>query len=288
MAGSAQDYASEVKPTWCPGCGNYGIWNSLKAALVNQDIEPHQVLIVSGIGCGSKLPDYTYANGFMSLHGRPLPVATGAHLANHELKVILTHGDGDGYSMGGNHFIHAIRRNIDVVDIYQNNKVYGLTKGQYSPTSDKGFISKTTLTGSIEESVNPIAIAIAQGATFVSRGFAGDMKHLTWLIEQALQHKGYSLVDVFQPCVSFNKVNTYQWYMKRIYKLQDDPNYDPTNRTLAFEKSLEWGDRIPIGIFYQVKGKPTYADQLPALKKGALVKQGLRTKVPEEVKNQFV
>jgi 2-oxoglutarate ferredoxin oxidoreductase subunit beta len=283
-----KDYETQHKPTWCPGCGNYGIWNSLKAGLKNQNIEPHQVLIVSGIGCGSKLPDYTHANGLMTLHGRPLPVATGAHLANHALKVIITHGDGDGYSMGGNHFIHAIRRNIDVVDIYQNNKVYGLTKGQYSPTSDKGFVTKTTLNGSIEESVNPIAIAIAQGATFVSRGFAGDMKHLTWLIEQALQHKGYSLVDVFQPCVSFNKVNTYQWYTKRVYKLQDQANYNVTNRVLAFEKSLEWGDHIPIGIFYEVKGKPTYTDQLSVLDKGTLVKQGIRTSVLEDVKNQFI
>ncbi len=283
-----KDYYVPHKPTWCPGCGNYGIWNSLKAALANQNIEPHQVLIVSGIGCGSKLPDYTRANGFMTLHGRPLAIATGAHLANHDLKVILTHGDGDGYSMGGNHFIHAIRRNLDVVDIYQNNKVYGLTKGQYSPTSDKGYISKTTLRGSIEESVNPIAIAIAQGATFVSRGFAGDMNHLTWLIEQALQHKGYCLVDVFQPCVSFNKVNTYQWYQKRVYKLQDDKNYDATNRVLAFEKTLEWGERIPIGIFYKIDDKPTYIDQLPVLKAGPLVRQKLRTNVSEDIKNEFI
>ena len=174
-----KDYFTPHKPTWCPGCGNFGIWNSLKAALASQNIEPHQVQIISGIGCGSKLPDYTRANGLMTLHGRPLAITTGAHLTNHEMKVILTHGDGDGYSMGGNHFIHAIRRNLDLVDIYQNNKIYGLTKGQYSPTSDKGSVTKTTLNGSIEESVNPIAIAIAQGATFVSRGFAGDMDHLT-------------------------------------------------------------------------------------------------------------
>ncbi len=172
--------------------------------------------------------------------------------------------------------------------IYQNNKVYGLTKGQYSPSSEKGYFSKTTPGGSIEESVNPIAIAIAQGATFVSRGFAGDMKHLTWLMEQALQHSGYSLIDVFQPCVSFNKINTYQWYQNRVYKLQDEEKYETSNRTQAFEKALEWGDRIPIGIFYQVKGKPTYIDQLPVLKKGALVKQGMRTNVGEEIKNLFV
>ena len=283
-----KNYLSPHKPTWCPGCGNFGIWNALKTALANQNIEPYQVLIVSGIGCGSKLPDYTHANGFMTLHGRPLPVATGAHLANHNLKIVLTHGDGDGYSMGGNHFIHAIRRNIDVVDIYQNNKVYGLTKGQYSPTSEKGYVSKTSLPGSIEESVNPIAIALAAGATFVSRGFSGEMKHLTWLIEQALQHKGYSLIDVFQPCVSFNKVNTYQWYQQRVYKLEDAANYDAQDISEALKRSKEWEDRIPIGIFYRIEGKPTYQEQLPVLKAGALIKQGLRRKISDGLKNEFL
>ena len=284
----AMDYMSSTKPTWCPGCGNYGIWNALKAALANQNYKRHEVLIISGIGCGSKLPDYTHTNGFMTIHGRTLPIATGAHLCNHDLKIVLTHGDGDGYSMGGNHFIHAIRRNIDIVDIYQNNKVYGLTKGQYSPTSDKGYVSKTTLHGSIEESVNPLAIAIAAGATFISRGFSGELKHLTWLIEQALQHKGYSLVDVFQPCVSFNKINTYQWYQQRVYKLEGEADYDVTDKIAAFNKALEWGARIPIGLFYKVEGKPTYKDQVLALQAGALVKQELKREVPEELKNEFI
>jgi len=282
-----KDYTSPIIPTWCPGCGNFGIWNALKAALANQNFEPQLVLLISGIGCGSKLPDYTHANGLMTLHGRTLPIATGAHLANHDLKIVLTHGDGDGYCMGGNHFLHAIRRNIDVVDIYQNNKVYGLTKGQYSPTSDKGYHSKTSPDGSIEESINPLAVALAAGATFISRGFAGELKHLTWLIEQALQHKGYSLVDIFQPCVSFNKVNTYQWYQQRVYKLEDEADYDVTDPIQAFQRSREWGERIPIGIFYKIAGQPTYKDQLPVLKKGALVKQVLR-KVSEELKEEFV
>ncbi len=283
-----KDYHDPHKPTWCPGCGNFGIWNALKAALANQDIQPHEVLIVSGIGCGSKLTDYTRANGLMTLHGRPLAVATGAHLSNHDLKVVLTHGDGDGYSMGGNHLIHAIRRNIDVVDIYQNNKVYGLTKGQYSPTSDKGYVSKTTKNGSIEKSINPIALALAAGATFVSRGFAGEMKHLTWLIEQALQHRGYSMVDVFQPCVSFNKINTYEWYQKRVYKLQEHDGFNVDNLGVAFEKAQEWGDRIPIGIFFKKEGELTYKDQLPTLQKRPLVKQGLREFVPDKIKTEFI
>ncbi len=283
-----KEYNTHHKPTWCPGCGNYGIWNALKTALANQNLKPHQVLVVSGIGCGSKLPDYTHVNGLMTLHGRPLPIAAGARLANHDLKVIITHGDGDGYSMGGNHLLHTIRRNFDLVDIYQNNKVYGLTKGQYSPTSDRGYVSKTSLKGSIEDSINPIAIALAAGATFVSRGFAGDMKHLTWLIEQALLHRGYSMVDVFQPCVSFNKVNTYEWYQARVYKLQEEAGYDAADEGAAFSRALEWGDRIPIGIFYRSEGQPTYEDQLPVLKAGPLVKQGMRKTLPESLKNEFV
>jgi len=283
-----KDFASPRKPTWCPGCGNFGIWNSLKAALANQNLAPHEVLIVSGIGCGSKLPDYTNVNGLHTLHGRPLPVASGAHLANHSLKVVLTHGDGDGFSMGGNHFLHAIRRNMDLVDIYQDNRIYGLTKGQYSPTSKKGTVTKTSPTGAIEDQFNPISIALGAGASFVSRGFAGNIKHLTWLIEEALKFKGYSLVDVFQPCVTYNRINSYQWYNDRIYKLQDDSGYDETNISLAFSKSLEWDDQIPIGIFYRNPNRPTYHEQVETLKAGPLVKQKLRTNVPETLKNEFV
>lgn len=283
-----KDFLNERQPTWCPGCGNYGIWNALKAALAKQDIEPNEVFIVSGIGCGSKLPDYTYANGLQTLHGRPLPVATGAHLANHDLKTIVVHGDGDGFSMGGNHFLHAMRRNVDIVDIYQDNRIYGLTQGQYSPTSKKGTRTKSSPTGSIEVQFNPISVALGGGASFVSRGFAGDIKHLTWLIGQALQHNGYSLVDIFQPCVSFNRVNTYQWYQERVYKLQDDPKFDSTNLSQAFIRSLEWDDKIPIGIFYQDSHRPTYKDELPALKAGSLISQGLRKSVDEAIKEEFI
>lgn len=288
MKVTAKDYLCKVKPTWCPGCGNFGIWNSMKSALANQNIAPHQVLIVSGIGCGSKLPDYTRANGFQTLHGRPLAVATGAHLANHEMKVVSIHGDGDGFSMGGNHFLHAIRRNVDLVDIYQDNRVYGLTKGQYSPTSSQGYISKTSPTGSLEQAFNPVAVALAAGASFVSRGFAGDIPHLTWLIEQALQHPGYSLVDVFQPCVSFNKINTYQWYQKRLYKLEADPEFDQTDRVLAFARSQEWGEKIPIGIFYQNKEMPTFESQITALNQGPLAQQTLEPESIEDLKSEFV
>jgi 2-oxoglutarate ferredoxin oxidoreductase subunit beta len=286
-----KDFASPVRPTWCPGCGDFGILNALKRALASLDLEPHQVLLVSGIGCGSKLPDYIKANGFMGIHGRALPIATGAKLANHELKVIAVHGDGDGYGIGGNHFLHTMRRNMDLVDIIQNNQVYGLTKGQYSPTSERGFVTKTSPEGGIELAVNPIALALAAGATFISRGFAGELPHLAQLIAQAIEHRGYALVDVLQPCVTFNRVNTYDWFRARVYKLEEEEGYDPSDREAAWEKAFEWGDRIPIGLFCQIEGLPTYEDQVPALQAGPLVKQDLRPLTPDEVealKQEFV
>ncbi len=277
-----KDYSSPVRPTWCTGCGNFGIWNALKKALAESGLAPHQVMLISGIGCGSKLPDYTTANGYMSIHGRALAVATGARLANHELKVICTHGDGDGYGEGGNHFLHSARRNIGIVDIVQNNRVYGLTKGQYSPTSPAGFMTKTSPQGAIEEAFNPLAIALAAGAAFISRSWSGDIAHLTWVIKEALKHRGYALVDVLQPCVSFNRMYSYDWIRPRVYKVQDEPGYDPGDKAAAFVKAEEWGERIPIGILYRVEDRPTYEEQVPALQAGALVKQPLRIKAAEE------
>ncbi len=279
---SVRDYQSTVRPTWCTGCGNFGIWNALKVALSDAGLAPYQVMLVSGIGCGSKLPDYTTANGYMSLHGRTLAVATGARLANHGLKVICTHGDGDGYGEGGNHFVSAVRRNIGIVDIVQNNRVYGLTKGQYSPTSPKGFVTKTSPQGAIEEPFNPLAVALAEKGTFVSRGWSGDIVHLAWLIGEALKHRGYALVDVLQPCVSFNKMYSYDWLRPRVYKVQDEPGYDPENAAVAFIKAQEWGERIPIGILYRTESVPAYEELVPALAIGPLVKQPLRTKKPAE------
>lgn len=275
---TAKDYSSPVRPTWCIGCGNFGIWNSLKKALAESGLEPHQVLLVSGIGCGSKLPDYTTANGYLSLHGRTLAVATGARLSNHEIKVICTHGDGDGYGEGGNHFVSTVRRNIGIVDIVQNNRVYGLTKGQYSPTSPKGYVTRTSPQGAIEQTFNPLAVALAAGGTFVSRGWSGDIKHLTWLITEALQHRGYALVDVLQPCVTFNRSYSYDWLRPRVYNVQDEPDYDPSDKVTAFGKALEWGERIPIGIIYRTESQPAYEEQVPALEAGPLVKQPLHTK----------
>ena len=266
------DYAG-LQPTWCPGCGNFGILRALNRALVELEIEPHRVLLVSGIGQAGKLPHYTRGNVFNSLHGRPLPPAIGAKIANPELVVIAVSGDGDAYGEGGNHFIHAARRNHDITYLVHNNQVYGLTKGQASPTSDLGFVTKTTPYGAVSP-VNPVALAIVSGASFVARSFAGDVDHLSSLIKKGITHRGFALIDILQTCVSFNHKNTFQWYRERVYKLEGEDGYDPGDKKAALERALEWGERIPIGIIYR-KELPVYEDQLPALSKGALVRQGI-------------
>jgi len=281
MAVTVKDYAGSVKPTWCPGCGDYGILAAVKQGLVQAGLAPHQVLVVSGIGCGSKLPDYATVNGFMTLHGRPVPVATGAKLANHGLKVVTVHGDGDSMGLGMGHFIHTARRNLDIVDLIQNNQIYGLTKGQYSPTSDPGFITKTSPDGSFEMAANPVALALAAGGTFIARGFAGDTKRLASLIAQALDHTGYALVDILQPCVTFNRKNTYDWYRERVYSLEEE-GYDPGDRVAAFQKALEWGDRIPLGVFYQTR-RASYEEQVTALQEGPVATRELRRLTTAEI-----
>jgi 2-oxoglutarate ferredoxin oxidoreductase subunit beta len=280
---SVKDYASPIKPTWCPGCGDFGILNAVRAALVQVGLAPHEVLIVTGIGCGSKLPDYLRVNGILTLHGRPLPVATGARLANHRLKVMTIHGDGDGMGLGMGHFIHTARRNMELVDLIQNNQIYGLTKGQYSPTSDPGFVTSTSPEGAIETAANPTLLALAAGGTFIARGFAGDAKGLADLIAKAIQHKGYALVEVLQPCVTFNRKNTYDWYRERVYNLVET-DYDPSDRVAAFQKAMEWGDRIPLGVIYQIQ-RPTYEEQVVALKQGPIAARKLDRLSPDEVKS---
>lgn len=279
----------DEKPTWCAGCGDFGVLAAVKQALAGMDLYPHQVLMVSGIGCGSKLPYYMRSNGYDTLHGRAIPVATGAKLANHELKVVVITGDGDGYGIGGNHFIQVMRRNPDITHIAENNQVYGLTKGQYSPTSETGYISTTSPDGAIEMQINPIALAMAGGATFIGRGFAGDLKHLTPLIIKGMNHKGYSLIDVLQPCVTYNKINTYDWYKERVYKLDDEAGYDPHDYDAAWQKAREWDARIPIGVIYQEE-RPTYEEQVPELASGPLARQSaVRDRAMlEEIKQEFM
>ncbi len=278
-----KDYQGGEKPTWCPGCGNFAILNGVTRALVDLGLAPHEVFMATGIGCGSKLPHYTHVNGIHSLHGRPVPIAQGAKLANHGLPVIIVHGDGDGYGEGLGHFAHEVRRNPDVTEIVQNNKIYGLTKGQYSPTSERGKRTPTSPAGSLEWGVEPLALAITHGATFVARGYSGDLKHLQWLIGEAVEHKGYALVDVLQPCVTFNRERAFDFYNERVYKLEDEEGYDPTARTAAWERAQEWGERIPIGIFYRVEPIPSYEEEVAALQAGPLVEQPLKLLSTEQI-----
>jgi len=262
-----------VDPDWCPGCGDFGVLKSLKEAIVELGIPPHKVLVVSGIGCSSNLPGFIHAYGVHSLHGRALPVATGAALANHDLHVVAVGGDGDGFGIGMGHFIHAMRRNLNLTYIVMDNEVYGLTTGQASPTTTEGHKTKSTPRGNVEKPVQPLALAIATGATYVARGFSGEQKQLTRLIAGAIAHKGFSLIDVFSPCVTFNKINTYPWFKERVYKLEDAP-YDTGDLMAAMEKSMEFEPRIPIGLLYK-KEKPTYEDTEPLLTRGPLVGQSL-------------
>ena len=246
-------------PTWCPGCGDFGILSTLRMALAELNLDPWRVLLVSGIGCGSKTPHYVKTYGFEGLHGRSLPVATGAKLVNPDLTVIAVTGDGDGYGIGGNHFLHIMRRNFDLTYIVQDNEVYGLTKGQYSPTSKKGFKSPSSPQGALEEPLNPLTMAIVGGATYVARGYAFDITHLKQLIVGAIRHKGFSLIDVLQPCSTYNKINTMEYYNQRVYKLEGS-GHDPTDKMAALTKTEEWEDKIPIGLFFKAE-KPTYEEQ---------------------------
>jgi len=263
------DYRGQL-PAWCPGCGNFAILKTFKDAMAELGIAPHRYMLVSGIGQAAKFPHYTKGNTFNGLHGRALPIATGIRLANHEMPVIVTTGDGDCYGEGGNHLMAAIRRNINITLFVHDNQIYGLTKGQPSPTTGEGMVTKNAPFGVLSGQFNPMALAVALDCSFAARAYAGETEHLKGMVKAAVMHKGFSLVDILQPCVSFNKVNTYEWYQKRVYKL--GPEHDPTDRVKAFEKSLEWGDRIPLGIVYQ-HDRPTLEERLPMLAKEPLVHQ---------------
>ena len=249
---------------WCPGCGNYGILKSLKKALIELKITPDKLVMVSGIGQAAKIPQYFKTNYFNGLHGRALPPATGIKAANPNLTVIAESGDGDMYGEGGNHFIHAIRRNPDITNIVHNNMVYGLTKGQASPTSVLGFKTLVQKNGVILEPFNPIATAIALDASFVARVFAGDIEKTNDILKMAIKNSGYSLVDIFQPCVSFNKLNSYDWFKKNTYYLDD--SYNPENRVEAFKKSIEH-EKMPLGVIYINKNRIPYHKNLNIYKK---------------------
>ncbi len=280
-----EDWRS-IEPAWCPGCGNFGILRAFTNALRDLGMKPEEMVVVSGIGQAAKFPHYLKCNAFNGLHGRTLPVATGLKLANPELQVLVTTGDGDCYGEGGNHFIHALRRNVGVKVFVHDNQIYGLTKGQASPTSDVGMVTKNQPFGVLIEPINPLALAIALQCNFVARSFAGDLDHLADMVKQAIRHPGLTLVDILQPCVTFNHLNTFKWYGERVYQLGDD--YDPTDQQAAFARSMEWGDRIPIGVLYK-SDRASLEDIHPVLKAGPLIQQetDFRAKVQETLKALF-
>ncbi len=267
VAPTAKDFRGDVAPDWCPGCGDFGVLRSLEMACAKMGREPHEFVTVSGIGCSSNMPGYINTYGMHTLHGRALAVATGVKLANHELTVIATGGDGDGYGIGGNHFVHTIRRNVDLLYVVMNNQIYGLTTGQVSPTSRIGMKTKSTPFGSIEGPVNPLAMAIVTGATYVARGFSGDTKHLAELIYRGMEHKGFALVDVFSPCITYNKDNTFAFFKQNVRKLEES-GHDPTDWKAAIEESMVWDEEIPIGLFYEDTGRSSLDEAEPVLKQG--------------------
>lgn len=253
---------------WCPGCGNFSILNSLQKTLEELKKDPHDVLIVGGIGQAAKTPQYISTNSFSGLHGRAVPPAVAAKIVNPNLTVIINSGDGDSYGEGGNHFIHNIRRNVDIAHFIHDNQVYGLTKGQASPTADEGAVNDVQVDGNNNIPFNPVLMAIASGAGFVARSFSGKPQHLEEMMKRAILFKGYAMVDILQPCISFNKVNTFAWYNKRVYEL--DNTHDAGNRLAAMERAMEFGDRIPIGVLYE-KEQPTYHEKHPSLKDGQVL-----------------
>ena len=262
-----KSFNSNDENTWCPGCGNFAILACIKESLYELGLSPEEVVMVSGIGQAAKTPHYLKANVFNGLHGRALPPAQAIKIVNKNLKVIVTSGDGDAYGEGGNHFLHNIRRNVDIVQLVHNNQIYGLTKGQGSPTTARGQKTSMQFDGTYTDPLNPLALAISLGATFVARSFSGEKDHLKEILKKAINHKGYALIDILQPCVSFNKINTFKWYKDRVYKL--DETYNPKDKIEAFKKSQEFGDDgIPIGIFYIDETKKTYAESHPVLKSG--------------------
>lgn len=271
---------------WCPGCGNFGILQSLKTVLEELGKDPYEVLMVGGIGQAAKTPQYISANSFCGLHGRSLPAAVAAKIANEKLTVIVDSGDGDSYGEGGNHFIHNIRRNVDITHFVHDNQIYGLTKGQASPTSAEGQVTGVQVSGSIATPMNPILMAIAAGAGFVARAFSGDQKHLTEIMKQAIEYPGYALVDILQPCVTFNKVNTFAYYKSRVYHIEDE--HDPSNQLEAMKLAMEFDERIPIGVIYREEKDSFHKKNKILAGREPLVDRKRDSSVLNDLINEFV
>ncbi|OOV78941.1 2-oxoacid:ferredoxin oxidoreductase subunit beta [Mammaliicoccus fleurettii] len=276
-----KDFRNNVKPNWCPGCGDFSVQAAIQKAAANVGLEPEEVALITGIGCSGRLSGYVNSYGVHSIHGRSLPLAQGVKMANKDLTVIASGGDGDGFAIGMGHTIHALRRNMDMTYIVMDNQIYGLTKGQISPSSAKGFVTKSTPKGNIEQNVAPLELAISSGATFVAQSFSSDIKELTNIIEEAINHKGFSFVNVFSPCVTYNKINTYDWFKENLTKLADIEDYDNSNKAQAMQTVLDTESMIT-GIIYQDKETPSYESQIEQFDEEPLVKKSLKLE-----KNQF-
>lgn len=269
-----KEFRNKIKPNWCPGCGDFSVQAAIQRAAANVGLEPENLAVISGIGCSGRISGYINAYGLHGIHGRALPIAQGVKLANRDLTVIASGGDGDGFAIGMGHTVHAIRRNINITYIVMDNQIYGLTKGQTSPRSGEGFKTKSTPEGSIESTLSPLEVAIAAGATFVAQSFSSDLKQLTSLIEQGIQHEGFSLINVFSPCVTFNKVNTYDWFKENIINLDTVEGYDHTNRLAAMTKLMET-DSMITGLIYQNKQKKSYENLVHGFSQEPLAHQSL-------------
>ncbi|EIT85156.1 2-oxoglutarate ferredoxin oxidoreductase subunit beta [Fictibacillus macauensis ZFHKF-1] len=270
-----KDFRNSVKPNWCPGCGDFSVQASIQRAAANVGLEPDDLAVISGIGCSGRISGYIKSYGFHGIHGRALPIAQGVKMANRDLTVIASGGDGDGFAIGMGHTVHAIRRNIDVTYIVMDNQIYGLTKGQTSPRSSTGFKTKSTPEGSIEPAINVMELALTAGATFVAQSFSSDLKELTSIIEQGIQHKGFSLINVFSPCVTYNKINTYDWFKEHLTSLGTIEGYDPSNRVQAMQTLMEH-DGLVKGIIYQDTQKPSYQELAHGYSKDALSQADLK------------
>ncbi|MBZ8174344.1 2-oxoacid:ferredoxin oxidoreductase subunit beta [Staphylococcus delphini] len=269
-----KDFRNNVKPNWCPGCGDFSVQAAIQKAAANVGLEPDEVALITGIGCSGRLSGYVNSYGVHSIHGRALPLAQGVKMANRDLTVIASGGDGDGYAIGMGHTIHALRRNMNITYIVMDNQIYGLTKGQTSPSSAPGFVTKTTPKGNIEQNVAPLELALSSGATFVAQGFSSDIKALTKMIEDAINHDGFSFVNVFSPCVTYNKINTYDWFKKNLTAIDDIENYDVSNKQAALQTVLEH-DSLVKGIVYQDTTTPSYESQIDGLAETPLAHQDL-------------
>ncbi|MEF3254615.1 MAG: 2-oxoacid:ferredoxin oxidoreductase subunit beta [Deferribacterales bacterium] len=280
----AMEFNSGKIPNWCPGCGNFAIWNAIKGAVAELEINGKDIVNVSGIGCSGKMLNYLRTYGFHTLHGRTMPVATGVKLANHKLTVIVNGGDGDGYGMGIGHLIHAIRRNLDITYLIHNNHVYGLTTGQASPTADKGLKTKSTPHGVIDEPLNGLLLALSAGATFIARGYSGELEFLKEIIKEGILHKGFSLIEILQPCVTFGKSYNYEYYDNKVYRLGSE--HERSDYMSALNILMEQ-EKLATGVIYKIE-KPTQESQLPQLQIGSLIEQGVQKRDITEILDKMV